>query len=102
MGDAAQPAQGASMADSPLQTPVKGFAQRQKQEWEELPAPSAAYRREKRTRLMWALVAILPWGVLRAGVKMDDGPTSESRSVRQMVTTLPSGSRGEKGYPILP
>ena len=66
-----------STADSPLQTPGKGFAQRRVEpEWEELPALRAACRR---TRLTWASGALLSWGVLRAGAKMDDGPTSASR-----------------------
>lgn len=74
-----------------------------KQEWEELPAPRAAYRQEKRTRLMWALVAILPWGVLRAGVKMDDGPTSESRSESGRWSLLsPPDLEGRRGILFYP
>lgn len=73
------------------------------QEWEELPAPRAAYRWEKRTRLMWALLASLSWGVQRAGERWMMVPPlrAGSESGRRSLLSPPDleGRRGILFYP---
>lgn len=80
MGDAAWPVLGISMVGSPLQTPMRGLVQRHVEAAvgrSFLPPELLEEVRWDQADMRAGCHPSLSWGVLRAEVKMDDGPISE-------------------------